>query len=170
MKELDLTVKLFFEQALKLMQEANVTFPVEATANIYHHTGKDNINEVGALFLNVVNKEYCKSYVVMLPGQKYPNHYHKIKSESYYVLHNDLIVNVNGEEQILHEGEMTHVDRGDDHFFYSKNGVVFEELSTMYVPNDSIYLEESIKKTSYSERRTTLNPDEWKEFINIWKK
>ena len=170
MKELDSYVKQYFEQALLLMQEAKVTFPIEATANIYHHAGRENINDVGALFLNVVNKEYCKSYVVMLPGQRYPNHYHKIKSESYYILHNELIVNINGEEKVVSEGEIIHVERGDDHFFYTKNGVVFEELSTMYVPNDSIYLEENVKKTTYAERRTTLNSEEWKEYMREWKK
>lgn len=170
MKELDHNVRHFLEKALELMTEAHITLPAKATANIYHHAGIDSINEVGALLINVINREYCKNYVVMLPGQKYPNHYHKIKSESCYVLYNNLVVNINGDDHVLSAGEMINIERGDDHFFFTDQGVVFEELSTMYVPNDSIYLDESIRKSDYSARRTTLRPEEWMECIRQWKK
>ncbi len=169
MKELDDNIRLFLEKALGLMNEAHITLPLNATANIYHHAGIKRINEYGALIINVVNREYCKSYIIMLPGQKYPNHYHKIKTETCFVLFNKLIVNINGKEHILSAGEMINVERGEDHYYYSENGVIFEELSTMYVPNDSIYLEEGIMKTDYSVRRTTLNPNEWMEYIKLWK-
>ena len=169
MKELNNNVRRYLDDTLDLMKKAHITLPVKAMASIYHHAGQDRVSEVGALMINVVNKEYCKSYVVMLPGQRYPNHYHRIKTETCYVLRNNLVVNINGEDHVLSEGEMVSIERGEDHYFYSENGVIFEELSTMYVPNDSIYLDEDFKNADYSSRRTTLNPEEWMEYIRLWK-
>lgn len=155
----------YLRAALEQMKSAHVVLPKVATANIYHHLGADKLMKVGAMFINVVNRDYCKSIVVMLPGQKYPDHYHRIKTESFYVLSGVLDVVIDGEEFSVEAGEMLHVDRGQDHSFSTREGTVFEEISTMYVPNDSIYLDSSIAARGYDQRRTTITSDKWKEII-----
>jgi len=155
----------YIDEAIALMKKAHVVLPKIATVNIYHHRGTDRLCETGAMFINVVNRDYCKSIVVMLPGQTYPNHYHRIKTESFYALYGRLYVTLDGTKYSIDPGEMLHVERGQEHDFASKNGTIFEEISTMYVPNDSIYLDPEVRKAGYSTRRTTISEDEWKEII-----
>lgn len=159
----------YIYEAMHLFKNANIVFPKDANVSIYHHRGIDKIYQVGAMFINVVNRDYCKSYVVMLSGQNYPNHYHKIKMESFYVLKNTLSLMIDGNEFLLEAGECLNIERGQDHSFKTNTGVVFEEISTMYVANDSVYLEKEIKDASYAERRTIIKQEEWKELCKKWK-
>lgn len=160
----------YLHDSLCAMAEAKIVFPKECKVSIYHHKGIHNIYHTGATFMNVVNRDYCKSYVIILPGQKYPNHYHRIKRESFYVLHGSLRVQIEDDNHILNEGEMLHVERGQEHSFWSDQGVIFEEISTMYVANDSVYTDESILKTSYTARRTIIQMDDWKGIREKWMK
>lgn len=159
----------YIYEAMRLFKKTNLVFPKVATVSIYHHCGISNIYQTGAMFINVVNRDYSKSYVTMLPGQRYPNHYHKIKIESFYVLKNTLNLVVDGRKFLLKAGECLDIDRGQDHLFETDTGVVFEEISTMYVANDSVYLDKEIKKASYAERRTVIKQNEWKELCEKWK-
>ena len=162
----DNVLNQYINDSLDILREASVVLPRIAKANIYHHTGISNIYQIGAMFINVVDRDYCKSIVVMQKGQDYPNHYHKIKTESMFVLYGELVVVIEGEEHLLKPGEIIHVERGQDHSFYTKTGTVFEEISTMYVRNDSVYLDEQIRNASYSFRRTVINEKQWEEIIN----
>lgn len=163
-------IKQYLEQALHILDAANIVLPKEASVNIYHHLGKELFYDTGAVFINIVNRDYCKSYVIMLPKQKYPYHYHKIKSESFYVLYGSLNVKVDETEYILDQGEMINIERGQTHGFYSTESVVFEEISTIYTLNDSFYLYEDIQKTTYEQRRSVISSNEWKEIYEKWKK
>lgn len=160
--------KEMLHKALGVMRKAKIVFPRSAEVNIYHHCGIEKFEQTGAVFINIVNRDYCKSYVVMLPGQKYPCHYHKIKTESFYVLYGVLSVEADGNVYEMREGEMLHIERGTEHSFWSDTGTVFEEISTNYTRNDSFYLNEEIQKTSYAQRRTMLDPEEWKEVRKEW--
>lgn len=163
-------LKQCLHEALLVLENAKIVFPAEATVNVYHHYGVENFKQIGAVFINIVNRSYCKSYVVMLPGQRYPKHYHKIKIESFYVLYGVLNVKLDDKVYQLNAGEMLHIDRGQDHEFWSETEVVFEEISTLYTSNDSFYEDSDIRKTSYAQRRTTILPKEWKEIYYQWKK
>ena len=120
----------YVQQVIKIFNDAHVVLPLEAKLNIYHHRGKKYISETGAAFFQVVNRDYCKSYVAMPPKQYYPNHYHKIKTESFYVLYGVLNVEIDGIKYQIGPGEMLHVERGQDHSFGTEEGVLFEEIST----------------------------------------
>lgn len=162
--------KEYLNQALRILHEANIVFSKEATVSIYHHLGEKEFDKVGAVFINIVNRAYCKSYVIMLPNQRYPNHYHKIKMESFYILYGTLGIEVNGVSRYLKAGEMLHIERGEDHSFWSDEGVVFEEISTNYTKNDSFYLDTEIQKTTYTKRRTIITLEEWERTCREWKR
>lgn len=158
------------EDALSVLENAKIVFPAEATVNVYHHCGVENFAKMGAVFINIVNRSYCKSYVIMLPNQRYPKHFHKIKTESFYILYGTLNVKLDGELYRLNAGQMLHIERGQDHEFWAETEVVFEEISTLYMPNDSFYIDTDIRQSSYVQRRTTILPEEWKEIYHEWKK
>ena len=160
----------YIKSVFSFFNASGTVLPKRAVVHFYHHKGIENIGNTGGTFFNVVNRDYCKSYVVMLPHQKYPNHYHRIKSESFYVLHGVLRVIKADGIHLVSPGELLNVERGEDHLFESETGCLFEELSTKYVPNDSIYIDSDIAKTSYADRRTTLSEDLYMEFLKQWEK
>lgn len=159
----DTFIKDALKSALEVMDRAHLVLPKNSTFEIYHHYGYENFKKIGAVFLKVVNKEYCKSYVIMLGGQKYPPHYHKIKQETFYILYGDLTVVKENTPYMLFPGEMLDVERLEAHSFYTETGTVFEEISTTYLRNDSIYIDENIRKKLYNRRKTIVSYDEWEE-------
>ena len=52
---------------------------------ISHHNGIKNFEKVGCYLFNIVNKEYAKKLIVMLPNQKHPLHFHKKIGKFYYI-------------------------------------------------------------------------------------
>ena len=160
----------YLKDAMIFFSKAGIVLPKDAVINIYHHNGADRIRETGAVFINIVNRDYCKSYIVMLQGQNYPCHYHKIKTESFYLLFGSLGVYIEEQEYLLEPGEMLHIERGQDHYNKTDTGAVFEEISTMYMPNDSVYIEQNIRETRYAQRKTSIRMDEWKEISRKWKR
>jgi N-acetylneuraminate synthase len=92
----------------------------------------------------------------MLPGQAYPIHFHRIKDESYFILSGDLIVTVEDETYTLTRGDVLNIPRRFTHSFRTQNGCVFEEISTAYLNNDSVYEDKEIGQSPKSFRTTVL--------------
>ena len=44
----------------------------------------------------MVNREYCKRVIVLLPGQSHPEQYHKQKDETYHILHGEIVLTLDG--------------------------------------------------------------------------
>ncbi|MCL2499450.1 MAG: cupin domain-containing protein [Defluviitaleaceae bacterium] len=140
-----------------LLRQAHVIIPKKAEIKLYHHYGAENVRETGALFITVVQHDYCKYIVCMTPGQTYPMHYHRIKDESFYVLHGDLSVVLEDEFHLITPGEILNVPRRFTHGFSTKTGCVFEELSTAYLLNDSVYQDKYIRNISGSDKMTYIS-------------
>ena len=98
----------------------------------------------------------------MLPEQKHPPHFHPKKEETFQVLHGDLTVYLNGKEKKLIPGETCLIQPGVWHSFQSKNGCIFEEVSTTHYNNDSIYKDQKINKMQRADRKTVV--DHWGRF------
>lgn len=169
-QKLNVGMSAYLYKALHMMLDRHITLPIDATVYIYHHRGKELFEETGSIFINVVNREYRKSYVLMLPNQQFPAHYHRIKQESFYVLSGTLDVTVENEKISIPAGGIINIERGQMHSFGSKEGVIFEEISTTYTTNDSFFDDPSLVNVSYDERRTVYNQEEWKEIYKLWKK
>ena len=85
--------------------------------------------------------------------------FHKLKEETFQLLHGDLTVSVDGNIRILAPGEILLVMPGVWHSFWSKNGCVVEEISTTHFNNDSVYKDPKINKLQRHERKTVV--DHW---------
>jgi sialic acid synthase SpsE/quercetin dioxygenase-like cupin family protein len=138
-----------------MLTEANVPFPNGVKSSISAHYGVDRFSEYGAVIIDIINREYCKKLIVMLPGQKHPSHTHKLKEETFHVLHGDLHVVLDGKEHNLKIGDLLTVGRNQKHSFDTQGGIIFEEISTTHYKNDSFYDDESIKQ--FSERKIEYN-------------
>ena len=94
--------------------------------------------------ITVVNRDYCKKLIVQMPGQKHPAQYHKIKEETFNVLHGNLNISLDGKEQDHGPGNVVVVERGVVHEFSTDTGAVFEEISSTHAVDDSFYVDTSI--------------------------
>lgn len=142
-----------------MLYEAGIFLGDDFQVELSHHYGMKHFRQTGALIINIINREYCKKLIVVLPGQKHPMHAHKVKEETFQLLYGDLEVVLNGETKQMKPGDMQTVLRGDKHAFSSKGGAIFEEISTTHVKSDSYYDDPAISKLDPMERKTFL--EQW---------
>lgn len=143
------------QKVKKILAEGNVVVPGMATLEISHHYGLDRFYDVGCTIINVINREYCKKLIVVLPGQKHPEQYHKIKEETFVLLHGDLQLTLDGVVKECRRGDIVTVTRGTKHPFSSKTGAIIEEISSTHYKDDSYYTDEAILQNK--DRKTVLS-------------
>ncbi len=126
-------------QVRGMLKSANVTLPHQVEVELSHHYGYEKFAEWGAVILNIINREYCKKIIALLPGQKYPEHHHKAKDETIHMLYGKMQLNNQGKTIEMKPGDLVPIERGAEHSFSSKQGALFEEISTTYLKGDSYY-------------------------------
>jgi sialic acid synthase SpsE len=157
-------VKNTREQIWKIVQEvktflnnSGVVYPGKADLEISHHYGIDQFHRTGITMITVVNREYCKKLIIVLPNQTHPEQYHKQKEETFVVLHGEVELSLNGTTQILKKGDVVTIEKEVRHQFTTKTGCIIEEVSSTHYLNDSYYTDESIAKNK--DRKT---------FVTYW--
>jgi sialic acid synthase SpsE/quercetin dioxygenase-like cupin family protein len=143
------------QKVKKILATGSVVVPGKATLEISHHYGLDRFEEVGCTLINVINREYCKKLIVLIPGQKHPEQYHHIKEETFVVLHGDVALTLDGVEKNCRTGDVATVTRGTKHIFASENGAVIEEISSTHHKDDSYYTDASILQNK--DRKTIIS-------------
>lgn len=140
--------------------EHNVSCNSYSDVELSHHFGLEQFHETGAALITVVNREFAKKILIMLPGQSHPEHMHKLKEEMFEILSGDLTVRLNGGNEIkLRKGDTLLVKRNTWHEFWSEGGVVIEEVSTKAMRDDSYYKNSVIDNMDSLERKTLI--DKW---------
>ena len=127
-----------------LLAAGNIVVPGKSDLELSHHYGMERFDEFGLTMVTVVNREYCKKLLVMLPGQTHPEQYHEKKEETFVVLYGQLDLWLDGEHQQAVAGDVITVQRGVRHRFHSAAGTVFEEISSTHVKDDSYYTDPAI--------------------------
>ena len=113
-----------------------------------------NFSKTGAALLNYVNRSYCKKIIILLPGQTHPEHFHKIKEETFFVVFGSMQISLNGVLTTAKSGDTVLVEPGTKHWFSTTEGVIFEEISSKHFPSDSFYTDINI--TSSTNRKTLV--------------
>lgn len=149
------TVLQITTKVRNLIEESGLALPKRYEMELSHHYGIEKFEEIGAAILNIINREYCKKLIVLLPNQCHPDHYHVKKEETFNVLYGDLKVVLNGKEMNLHAGDILTIERNDRHSFSSASGCIFEEISTTHYKDDSFYFDENIIN---NKKRKTFMP------------
>jgi sialic acid synthase SpsE/mannose-6-phosphate isomerase-like protein (cupin superfamily) len=140
-----------------LIKKSKVQVPGQCELEISHHYGMEKFRESGLTAITVVNRDYCKRLMVVLPGQKHPEQWHKQKNETYHILYGDVTVDLGGKQTVHKANDIVTIPHGLKHSFWTKNGTVIEEVSSCYEAADSWYTDESI----------TTNPKR-KTFVTHW--
>ncbi|OQS11546.1 spore coat protein [Chromobacterium violaceum] len=142
------------EAVKALFKRGKIVVPGRSELEISHHYGMEHFHEYGLTMVTVVNREYCKKLIVMLPGQTHPEQYHHKKEETFIVLYGEMTIWLDDEERQAQAGDVITVQRGVRHRFHSRNGVVFEEISSTHYVDDSYYTDERI--SANQDRKTRL--------------
>lgn len=142
-KDSRVLVEEIVKKILHLIHISRVVIPEGSPCDISHHYGLDHFEKTGVAMVECINREYCKKVLIELPGQSHPTHYHVQKEETFLVLYGSLDVICDGKQRHVTRGETVVVERGVNHSFASKEGCVFEEISTTHYGNDSFYEDRS---------------------------
>ncbi len=137
-----------------LFRNGHIVVPGKSELEISHHYGMDRFDDYGLVMITVINREYCKKLLVMLPGQTHPEQYHLKKEETFLVLHGEVEFSLDGQTETYRSGDVVTVARGVRHKFHTRTGVVFEELSSSHYPDDSYYSDPAIQNNP--NRKTLL--------------
>jgi sialic acid synthase SpsE/quercetin dioxygenase-like cupin family protein len=157
----DYQLRKIIYEVRALLARAGVNLNREAQLELSHHYGLDRFREFGASLFTVLNREYAKKLVVMLPRQKHPTHKHLKKEETFQLLWGDLDLNIDGQRHIMKPGQILTVERGSWHKFQTNYGAVVEEISTHAHVADSVYSDEIIQKNPNRKTSVTF----WSNWI-----
>lgn len=127
-----------------LIRKSKVQVPGQCELEISHHYGLEKFREMGLTAITVVNREYCKRLMVVLPGQKHPEQWHNHKDETYHVLFGEVTVDLDGVQTTHAANRVVTIPHGVKHSFWTKKGAVIEEVSSNYSSNDSFYSDPAI--------------------------
>ncbi len=141
--------------AKQLFASANITLPNFGSLEISHHYGIENFLKYGLVLITVINREYCKKILAIFPGQTNPEHFHKLKEETFICVWGSAEVKVEGLITELQPGDILTIPVGAKHTISSKNGGVLEEISTNHKTEDSFYTDPHIVESS--RRKSTLS-------------
>jgi len=162
----DLKTRNLREKVLKIIKElkevilkSHIALPEKIDLELSHHYGIDRYEEWGAAILNCINREYCKKLIILLPGQKHPFHHHLKKEETFQVLYGSMDVTIVNEDKSLKAGDMLTVERKARHNFSTKEGVIFEEVSTTHYKDDSFYDDGDVMKNKDRKTELTFRSD-----------
>jgi len=139
-----------------MLSEARIEVGSKFEIELSHHHGPQQFRRFGAVIINLLNREYCKKLIVVLPGQHHPGHFHKVKEETFHVLHGELDLYLDGKVQHLSAGDMQLIERGQNHEFRSEKGCIIEEISTTHVQRDSHYADRRIAARDPMARKTVV--------------
>lgn len=131
-----------------LIKKSRVQVPGECDLKISHHYGIEKFRQFGLTVITVVNREYCKRLMVVLPGQKHPEQWHNQKDETYHILYGDVTVDLDGKQVTYGANKVLSIPCGVRHSFWTKSGAVIEEVSSSYVKDNSWYTDEAIGANS----------------------
>ena len=152
------TQEKVYEIVLKVrdfIKKAGIIVPPGAELEISHHYGIDKFYEYGLVMITVVNREYCKKLLILLPGQTHPEQYHLKKEETFFVVYGELELYLDGKKKICKPGEVVTIERGVKHMMTTKTGCIIEEISTTHYKEDSFYTDETIMQNK--KRKTVVS-------------
>lgn len=150
------TIYRIMLQVKGMLSKARVQIGKQSSVELSHHYGLERFREFGAIIIDVINRQYCKKLIVQLPRQKHPYHFHKVKEETFQLLHGDLEVELDGKRIRPQPGDTILVEPGKWHKFHTLDGAIFEEVSTTHFNNDSYYEDERIARLPTEARKTVI--------------
>jgi sialic acid synthase SpsE/quercetin dioxygenase-like cupin family protein len=138
-----------------LLKTSGAIVPNQLELEISHHYGLEKFRQTGSAMITVINREYCKRLVLMLPGQYHPEHRHTLKDETFHLLHGEIELVLAGERRRYIKNDVIVIPRGVRHEFSTSMGSVIEEISSTHIRNDSDYSDPAISGNDHRKTYVT---------------
>jgi len=103
-----------------------------------------NTGHIEYIIANEMKEGYCGKFIFMFKGQRCPEHYHKKKHETFFVLKGEVLMKVDGKEIVLKEGDVLPMDRYNSHTFKALENSLIIEVSQPSIKNDSFFKDAKI--------------------------
>ena len=128
----------------KMLKRSKVVVPGQCELEISHHYGIEQFEKFGLTMITVVNREYCKKIIVILPGQTHPEQRHEQKDETFHILYGKVSLSLDGVASDHKSNDVVVIPKGVKHQFTTSTGAVIEEVSSNHNSNDCFYTDPSI--------------------------
>lgn len=150
-------IKSYLHKAKAMLNYNLIKVGDKFDLEISHHDGIDNFEKIGCFLFNIVNRDYAKKLLLMLPNQKHPSHFHKIKYETFIIISGNLTLIDNKKKYLLSAGDTIDLKKSGWHEFKAgPEGCIFEEISTTSYSTDSFYKNKKIRELSRDKRKTYI--------------
>ncbi len=139
-------IEQIVEKTKNILKKSNQFLLGKYDFEISHHYGLEKFYQFGLVMITILNRDYCKKILVLLPGQKHPEQWHNIKEETFHVLYGKINLKLNGIGKNYSAGSLITIKPKTKHEFSASKGAVIEEISTTHVKKDSFYSDRNIMK------------------------
>ena len=97
----------------------------------------DEIGETEYWIANEAAGGYCGKFMFMFQGQTCPNHYHKEKLETFFIVKGKVRMEYDGTDRILNPGDVLLIDLDKYHRFHAVETSLILEVSKPCIGGDS---------------------------------
>jgi len=105
----------------------------------------DRIGETEWWIVNDTTNRYCGKFLYVREGQRCPDHHHRIKDETFYIVRGTVAMDLDGVRRLLSPGEVLQVAPGQVHGFEGHGGpALLLEVSLPSIPGDNIFVDQRI--------------------------
>jgi D-lyxose ketol-isomerase len=135
------------DAALRAMREQLAAWDVAPPASepLLLDFGLDDWDNVGLIELWICNEAaagYCGKYMFVQDGQQCPLHSHRVKHETFFVVHGQMKVMLDGEETVLSPSDTQAIEPGRVHSFEGCGGpALLLELSMPCEVSDNYFVD-----------------------------
>jgi D-lyxose ketol-isomerase len=101
----------------------------------------DRVGLIEYWIANELEAGYCGKYLFVFDGQECPAHSHRVKHETFFVVHGCFEVVLDGRRLTLHPGEVLAVLPGHMHSFQGQGNALLLELSMPCHVSDNCFVD-----------------------------
>ncbi|MCM8820578.1 MAG: cupin domain-containing protein [Candidatus Omnitrophica bacterium] len=134
------------KSALKVIKRWGMEMPYSFSPLVLDFGYNDfkNTGHIEFIIANEIEEGYCGKFIFMFKGQKCPEHFHKRKHETFFVLRGNVLMEINGKPVVLKEGDVLPMERGKLHTFKAITDSLIIEVSQPSIRNDNFFSDKNI--------------------------
>lgn len=133
-------------EAETIIAEWGLTMPAVEPLPLHFGLGEfGRIGETEWWIVNDTENRYCGKFLFLFEGQRCPEHYHRMKDETFFVVRGSLRMDAGGTAGILRQGDVFRVRPGTPHSFMAVEGpALVLEVSLPSVSGDNVFSDKRI--------------------------
>jgi len=99
----------------------------------------ETIGETEFWIANEIEHGYCGKYLFLFSNQRCPNHMHKIKHETFFIMKGSITLTLDEEDILMKQGETLSVSPGSYHTFIAHEETLILEISMPGILEDNYF-------------------------------